>query len=456
MPWFSRFRKPEAAPQQSAEPEPPSPSLPVRHGETFIAPQRPRRVIPAPGLFIKPIPRCRPHQYELTPPPEENVAFEGIRYPQPALTASSMPTTSSGSVQSFRPDSAVYYCRYSEDGIRSDIASQSGKDSDGGMAGYCVFRESDLAANNPAEVLSPPLKDYEIDEEWKSTGEVSSPAVTITAGGLKLQDPLESTDTLIRYPIGRRISAFTEVLSFESSEDGQSTTLEEREIQSGIDRIPLLPRSEKILYVYSPWILRSMYVLMLANWWTLIPLMNLASKGFHPENLPLLYSCGMLIVITLNLGLQLNYFRVHGTPWGRRRSAEKARDENEPTERNNRQGPTGGVYARRNDAGPGPDIDLEANRCGSRTTLKKDRNRKGCQLRTGMESYVFAVDMILFMLTLAALAVSIVFARHRSVMHELQMMEAARNATLGGGDGDIRSNLRVVEVYGDDKGYKLF
>ncbi|KAF3213253.1 hypothetical protein TWF679_005481 [Orbilia oligospora] len=441
MPRFWRSRKPETATQQRARPEPQNVNV-TRYGETFIAPQLPRRVVPAPTLEIRPIPRARPHQS--TSPSEVDASSEIITVPEPAALPSYPPTTGSESIRSFRPGSALYYCRYSEDGNKSELASHSGRDSEENMDGYCVFRERDLAANNRAEFLSPPLKEYEIGEEWKSTGEVSSMDMTILPPNFK-KDPSESTDTLIRYPIGRRISAFTEVLSFKSSEDGQSTTLEEREIQAGMNMAPSLPRSDRILYLHTPWILRFIYIFILSNWWTLIPLLKISSNDFHPENLPLLYSCGMLIIIILSLGLQANYFRVHGVPWGRRRNAEKVGDENECTEKGTRP-----------DAGPGPDVDLEARGQGGRATLKKGGDRRGWRLRSGMESYVFAVDMILFMLTLAALAVSIIFARHGGAIHEAQMVEAAGNATLGAGGDGVQGNLRVVEVYGGDGGYKLF
>ncbi|KAF3315792.1 hypothetical protein TWF173_002991 [Orbilia oligospora] len=441
MPRFWRSRKPETATQQSARPEPQNVNV-TRYGENLIAPQLPRRVVPAPTLEIRPIPRARPHQS--TSPSEVDASSEIITLPEPAALPSYPPTTGSESIRSFRPGSALYYCRYSEDGNKSDLASQSRRDSEENMDGYCVFRERDLAANNRAEFLSPPLKEYEIGEEWKSTGEVSSMDMTILPPNFK-KDPSKSTDTLIRYPIGRRISAFTEVLSFESSEDGQSTTLEEREIQAGMNMTPSLPRSDRILYLHTPWILRFIYIFILSNWWTLIPLLKISSNDFHPENLPLLYSCGMLVIIILSLGLQANYFRIHGVPWGRRRNAEKVGDENECTEKDTRP-----------DAGPGPDVDLEARGQGGRATLKKGGDRRGWRLRSGMESYVFAVDMILFMLTLAALAVSIIFARHGGAIHEAQMMEAAGDATSGAGGDGVQGNLRVVEVYGGDGGYRSF
>ncbi|KAK6345930.1 hypothetical protein TWF730_010269 [Orbilia blumenaviensis] len=393
--------------------------------------------------------------------PDLDAAYETVTIPEPAVILYSPPPTEAASIRSIRPPSTLYFCRYSEDGTRSEIGSQLGRETPG-IQGFRVFREQDFAGNNRFNIVSPSVGDNS-EEDGSENG--SSPALTITPGrGEDARDEFEkeamrSTETVIRYP-ERRVSLFREILTSESE-------YEESAVEEAPVTVKELPGSDRFLYHHTPWILRFIYTFIFANWWTLIPLMKVPSDGFHPENLPILYSCAMLAMVITNLCLQFNYFRLYGPPWGQRRRAEKIQDAaefQEIKERSRRLDLPFGVFVGRNDPGPCPGTDLESNRVVSRATLKKDRNRRKWRMRTGMESYVFTVDMILFILTLAILAVSIVFARHGALAHDAQIMEAAKNGTLatgtlangvsaGGGGGGPNPG---VQLYGDDSGYKAF
>ncbi|KAK6331673.1 hypothetical protein TWF718_002219 [Orbilia javanica] len=446
------IRKLKTTPQRSNNPW--TLDLNIRGNELDLELQPSRPAVPSRPVFG--FPRMAP---ALPPRPVvlsgADTSSETITFPEPAAYIPSPPGTVAGSVadsvRSFRPGSALYYCRYSEDGNRSDTGSQSGRDNDS-MDGYCVFREKDLALNNRANVLSPSLDDC-LTDDWQGvdSGDSTSVAMTITPGGMNAA--MESTDTIIRYPIGRRVSAFTEVLSFESSSVHSSALGDNTESQMNTDAMETLRSGERLLYLHIPWILRFFYIFIFSNWWTLIPLMKVSSGGLHPENLPLVYACGMLTIIIINIVLQINHFRLHGVPWGRRRRAEKIQDEKDIEQAVKKLDPLKDKYAGNNGTSPSPGIDLESNRNESRATLKKDKNRRKWRMRTGMESYVFAVDMILLMLTLAVLAASIVFVRHGSAMHELQMAEAATKGTPNGEDGGFQTS--VVQLYGDDIAYKL-
>ncbi|KAK6524503.1 hypothetical protein TWF281_011410 [Arthrobotrys megalospora] len=401
-----------------------------------------------------PAPTVSPPERPVFTPSEPVTVSEIVTRPEPATLVFSPPHTATPSVRSIQAPSALYYCRYSEDGTRSEVASQLGREFEG-IEGYRVFREQDFG-NSRVNILSPPVEESTTSPEngEVDVGNDSSPAITITPSGDENTNGefekvvIGSTETVVRNV--RRSSRFTEILVSEDGEDEGSTVFEEKS-----DTTEDLPSSDRAIYIHAPWILRFIYIFILANWWSLIPLMKVSSNGFHPENLPIVYSCVMLSIVIINLGLQINFFRLYGAPWGHRRQAEKLRDAAEYKRTSRRLCLPFGAFTGSNGSEPCDGVDLESDRNMSRATLRKDRNRRKWRMRTGMESYVFAVDAVLFVLTLAVLGVSIVIARHGRMVHEVQMMqEAARvNGTLA--DKGSGRQTAGVELYGDDDGYKL-
>ncbi|KAK6497627.1 hypothetical protein TWF481_012032 [Arthrobotrys musiformis] len=423
--------------------------------------QAPRPTLPPPGPpnFTSVLPALMP-ELPHTTPSEVDMPSEIIAFPEPAASIVSLRGTTAESIRSIRPGSALYYCRYSEDGDRSEMGSQEGTEARG-IEGYRVFREKDLAGSSKANPLSPYIESSHQgsgSEDGRNSQGGSSPTRTITPGNgsagaiFSRKEAMESTGTVIRYP--RRVSVFTENISSDSSEVEYqpSIVLEEK-----TETTKYIPSSDRFLYIHAPWILRFIYVFIFANWWSLIPLMKVSSSGFHPENLPIFYSSAMLAIVIINIVLQLNFLRLYGAPWGHRRRAEKIRDVDELQETNEHPDSSPRVYdgSHGTDSNPGV-IDLESNRNASRATLRKDKNRRKWRMRTGMECYVFVVDIILFMLTLAVLGVSVVFARHGSAMHQLQMDAAANATSLAvsgqGGTGGLGPN-GMVQLYGNDDGY---
>ncbi|KAF3912356.1 hypothetical protein AA313_de0207020 [Arthrobotrys entomopaga] len=92
-------------------------------------------------------------------------------------------------------------------------------------------------------------------------------------------------------------------------------------------------------------------------------------------------------LISTSLGLQAAYFNIYGSPWNRRRRAKAAQDAE-----------ARGVRDRQQDV--------------EKKSDKKER------IKTGVEIYIFVVDIILLVLTIAVLAISIVMARAGAVEHD--------------------------------------
>ncbi|KAK6540358.1 hypothetical protein TWF694_009159 [Orbilia ellipsospora] len=272
------------------------------------------------------------------------------------------------------PSTELYYCHYSEDDDNPQFADDS-------MADYHVFGEQDLTNSNLNLVDNIMAQAVDQPEHQSSSDDLGrdSPAATIaiSSGTDEGNDILKSVSTR-----ETRASRFQERLSLDDITIPSSmfTSTESQDTKK-------LTKLNRIFYLHVPWILRFAYIFVLANWWSLIPLMKLSSPRFHAENLPIIYSCAMLALIATSLGLQVVYFKLYGSPWTRRRRAKEAQD-------------------------------AESSRVGDRQPDFEKKIDKKERVKTGVEIYILVVDIILLALTIAVLIISIVMAKSGAVEHD--------------------------------------
>ncbi|EWC47925.1 hypothetical protein DRE_02807 [Drechslerella stenobrocha 248] len=316
-----------------------------------------------------------------------------------------------------RPASSLYYCRYSEDG-----SSEEDVDVDD-ITGCRVFRGRDFR-NSPANILDAAevVRRQQQQELETNVGQGKTKSAPNENGATDAVDEVdEDASDLLKpgsagteTPSNSRASKFRERLSLEdvSVPSSMFTSREDSKYNVGKDGdigfYASLPKLDRILYVHFPWVLRFTFIFILASWWSVVPLMRVRSPGFHPENLPVVYSCAMLGVVLIALGLQLHYFKVYGWPWQRKSQNSLfgeglRRAKRRTVEEEEKEGSRDGA--------------AKEKKKGKQSAGKKRGIAKSHGRRTLLESYVLAVDLILLVLTLAVFGVSIVLARHGEVQH---------------------------------------
>ncbi|KAJ6258742.1 hypothetical protein Dda_6794 [Drechslerella dactyloides] len=149
---------------------------------------------------------------------------------------------------------------------------------------------------------------------------------------------------------------------------------------------------ERTFYWYAPWILRFLFFFLLASWWSLVPLMRIAARGFQPASLPIIYAAVMLGLVAGSLGLQACYFTCHGCPWMCRSLCGLCG--------------SGGKS--------GDEMEVE-----SREGASVRSRRRGW-----VETWGFAVDLVLLVIALAVLGVSLVLQTKQRVPHRAHVNTA--------------------------------
>ncbi|EPS40214.1 hypothetical protein H072_6012 [Dactylellina haptotyla CBS 200.50] len=281
-----------------------------------------------------------------------------------------------------RVPSALYYCRYLEDdGPRLP---------DDSMADYHIFGEQDLI--NSIDILDSKVLPETPNGDQRNDIGRDSPSETIT-----ISNPSEENNDLekITFSQEARLSRFRERLSLDdiSIPNSMFTSIdlkkEEKEHKE-------FTKFHRVVYIYIPWAIRFTFIFFLANWWALTPLMKATESGsFHSENLPIVYSCGMLSIIAVSLGLQGIYFRSFGAPWTIRKRVKQAEN-------------AAKVYEGQHQM-----------TSASEEPIKETNNRN----KTGTEIYIFVIDLVLLTLALALLRVSIVIARAGALRHEAYLRQ---------------------------------